>query len=93
MLDLKAIKVRCDLATPGPWKDSQDLSRHPCVVAPSMNSVIARCHGRDGREVSDAEFIAAARADIPALLAEVERLRREVDAYAHWMEKHCGGLR
>ena len=72
-LDLNAIKARANAATEGPWgvKD-------------------ARVFGDDGRTqvctlsgtrawLPDAEFIAHARTDVPALVAEVERLRGVVD--------------
>jgi hypothetical protein len=66
-VDLAAIKARADAATEGPW-------------APDRNGV----HNQRGECVAltyhankhaDAEFIAHARADVPALFAEVERLR------------------
>ena len=38
--------------------------------------------GDDLQGYFDAAFIAAARAAVPALLAEVERLRDELDDYA-----------
>ena len=68
-LDLDPIKARADAATEGPWGVED-----------------ARVFGDDGRTqvctlsgtrawLPDAEFIAHARTDIPALIAEVERLR------------------
>lgn len=79
MLDL-AIKARCEAATPGPWelKESQVA---PTYYVFGSHSHIATMNGeRDfySNTKPDAAFIAAARTDIPALIAEVERLRAEV---------------
>lgn len=72
-LDLDEIRARAAAATPGPWQArrefvvSGDLEGIPdCVVST----------GEDGpQELADAEFIAHAREDVPALYAEIERLR------------------
>ena len=73
-LDLDPIKARATAATGGPWGVED-----------------ARVFGDDGRTqvctlsgtrawLPDAEFIAHARQDIPALLAEVERIRGRIEA-------------
>jgi hypothetical protein len=81
-LDLDAIRARADAATPGPW------AKPFCTDAPGDEGWWIN-NGRVGTEEysigltmaynpraeADATFIAAARADIPALLDEVERLR------------------
>jgi hypothetical protein len=76
-LDLEAIKERAAAATPGPWLPSMNgegvwsdviagraWANMVCRVWPAMKNV-----------ESDAVFIAEARADVPALVAECERLR------------------
>lgn len=82
-IDLDAIRARAEAATAGPWEattsevtmnDSSgwrigDRSK-PMVLFARMRS-------------SDAEFIAAARSDIPTLLAEVERQRILIAALDH----------
>lgn len=66
-LDLTAIKKRIEAASAGPWTAADDgLVWATRLGDPVSGSV----------EIEDAEFIAAARTDIPALVAEVERLRR-----------------
>lgn len=80
--ELAAIKARCEAATPGPWiakrfdpyRSRAAIYQTPAAqkVNPLRWQVAAIC--REAR-AQDAEFIAHARADIPALLAEVERLR------------------
>ena len=77
-LDLAAIKARCAAATPGPWR----LSRSEEIICGDDMYLI------DGGGIapSDAEFIAAARTDVPALVAEVVRLREERDDQASLVE-------
>ena len=86
-MDVAAAKKLCDAATPGPWK--------PLVwIETDGNEWRATGPGHDdetsdeGSEPGcpdeqaaqrDAEFIAASRQLVPALLAEVERLRRFLD--------------
>jgi hypothetical protein len=62
MLDLEAIRLRCEAATPGPWRAVAGyVYRGDTSFRASM--------------AADAQFAAAARTDIPALITEVERLR------------------
>lgn len=81
MLDLAPIKTRLAAATPGPW------SAYSATCCPDMGgvrgprgSVCAHQVGRYGHPMTmeDAEFVAAARSDVKALVAEVERLRKRV---------------
>lgn len=84
-LDLDAIKARVEAATPGPWKaDGGEVSQHWSRPEPWQEvvstevSCMSYCYGGTARGVerdADAEFIAHARTDVPALVAEVERLR------------------
>ncbi|MCW2529343.1 MAG: hypothetical protein JWM76_4203, partial [Pseudonocardiales bacterium] len=83
-LDLDAIRARVDAATEGPWRRAGWCaveSEHECSNTHTCRG-IAVTNGmgpapyeqwRD-QELADAEFIAHARTDVPALLAEVERL-------------------
>lgn len=83
MLDLEAIRLRVDAATPGPWgsvpqERTHIPTRYPRPAAVTVSgSVIWECTYRQGNEQPnrDADFISNARTDVPALLAEVERLR------------------
>lgn len=73
---------RCEAATPGPWVMSYDcklLDGHwnhygtgPALEWDPMRLV------DDQQYVSDAIFIANARADLPAAVAEIRRLRSRV---------------
>ncbi|MEU7771250.1 hypothetical protein AB0C44_07980 [Micromonospora taraxaci] len=69
-LDLDAIEARATAATAGPWTTGEDgLVWPPQMGDPVSGSVW----------LPDAEFIAAARTDVPSLVAEVRRLRAELD--------------
>jgi hypothetical protein len=72
-LALAAIKARVEAASVGPW------TAHPdgLVWAPRLGDPVSA-----STEPADAEFIAAARQDVPALIAEVERLRAQLAAPA-----------
>lgn len=91
MLDLEPIKERLDEATPGPWEfhvlpqsvgitvatiHSEHGPRETCWTVELPPEI-----GGMGTE-KDAEFIAHAPDDIAALVAEVERLRGQVDELA-----------
>lgn len=66
---LAEIKAREQAATPGPWDDK--------VTAVYKDGTAIRICGNFNRFETDAFFIAHARTDIPALVAEVERLTEE----------------
>ena len=68
-VDLKAIKTRYEAATPGPWVP-EHYSLDDWEIIPVARG---QDYGICGQ--SDAEFIAHAREDIPALIVEIERLR------------------
>ena len=74
-MDLEAIKARCEAATEGPWEFA-DVAREVWVSGGNIDVV----SGEDGAYISDAdgEFIAHAREDVPALVAEVERLQKQL---------------
>ena len=75
---LQAIRARCEQATPGPW------SWAPGYVLVSARGdrilVLDYTYGPRQLTEADAEFVAHAREDVPALLEEVERLQAEVRA-------------
>lgn len=69
--ELKAIEERANAATPGPWRgfDTGVLSGPRWVVGNEES--------RQFYNLADGRFIAHAREDVPALIAEVRRLRAE----------------
>ena len=85
MLDLELIKARYEAIEPGPWEaplvDTGDAffdegyeiypplgEAGPVALVPSKGL---------------AAFVAAARMDVPALVAEVERLRAAISSFGH----------
>jgi hypothetical protein len=84
-LDLDAIRARCEVATDGPWTTEGEVARiesgEPGAWGDPVVDVVYLGHGASELHLSeeDAEFIAAARTDVPALIAEVERLRALLD--------------
>lgn len=74
-LDLDPIKAREAAATAGPWKAWIEGRDHW-----GGDTIISRFESEDdlyvhGATDADLDFIAASRSDVPALVAEVERLR------------------
>ncbi len=70
--ELEAIRERIAGATPGPWRDGPSVGQ-------AVSRVIYDRRGYLFGQIDDgqnAKFIAHARSDIEALLAEVERLRK-----------------
>lgn len=86
-IDLAAIAARADAATPGPWeRASERADIDSTVLRHGVRVVSASAHRRPRwlmyGEVfhiksmeANLEFAAHAREDVPALLAEVDRLR------------------
>jgi hypothetical protein len=81
MIDLEAIKAREAATAPGPWVPSERQS--DAIVGPGTSDFGTHdytahyggrfvCESVDGAEKA---FIINARADIPALIEEVERLK------------------
>ena len=86
-IDLKAIKARLTKATPGPWEWRIWARRHALQrrVGPKAFHVVLETQGDAEADYpcandADRDLIQHAPADIAALIAEVERLRAEVEA-------------
>ncbi|WP_313292599.1 hypothetical protein [Faecalispora jeddahensis] len=67
---LAEIKARADAATPGPWYAKQ-IGEYVGFNTPYYGFATRMA------ELNDFEFACHARTDIPALVAEVERLQNE----------------
>ena len=85
--DLDAIRARCDAATPGPWHVDgstydEDCYEHlaPYGLAGPDDRLLWSCGGGEYAhpDMATAQFIAAARTDIPALLAYIDELERDL---------------
>ncbi|MEV5957259.1 hypothetical protein AB0M11_26420 [Streptomyces sp. NPDC051987] len=78
--DLDTIEARANAATAGPWNielDYCDCSEYGCSHAPFAVGFgpFTSFENTTDRHHYDAEFVAAARTDVPALVAEIRRLR------------------
>lgn len=83
---LAAIEARANAATPGPWTIGEKFrealidGRPAGDACPIVCAAPANEQGYAWWKSGNAAFIAAAREDVPALVAEVRRLRRLLDA-------------
>lgn len=97
--ELKRLKALADAATAGPWVPkylktlyirSGEVEHHVRSTVTGVNVATIRFHSQSGeiggdQEDRDVAFIAEARAAVPALLAEVERMKAVIavkDAHA-----------
>lgn len=94
-LDLEPIKERLDEATPGPWRVWRDPD--PTKVRATAVETAWRYGDIEGDTElitdylptdADATFIAHAPDDIAALIAEVERLRGQIEGLRAIIDSH-----
>lgn len=71
---LDEIEARADAATEGPWKVDEYEALDVWSPAGLVSSA-APVKTDERKPEADAEFVAHARSDVPALVAEVRRLR------------------
>lgn len=99
MLDLDAIEARADAATKGPWR-AGTLEHEGKVWAEDAEalggpSVGERCLFNANLHyphTANRVFIAAARADVPALIAEVRRLTAENERIREACVRACSPI-
>jgi hypothetical protein len=78
--ELEAIRKRAEAATEGPWfVEGETVYSSGVLLAGAYPAMIC-----DECDETEAEFIAHARQDVPRLLAEIERLRNELDSIRFW---------
>lgn len=73
--DLDRIEAEANAATPGPWMTTPDYEDPVIYVEADIDGGMFIC-GMDSYREDDAHFIASARTNVPALVAEVRRLKR-----------------
>jgi len=84
--ELEAIAARADAATKVPWTAYHRCSGctgeddECCGIGPEITGPPNRVNKGQFERGVDASFIAAARQDVPALLAQVRYLKRRLDA-------------
>lgn len=69
--DIDRIKAYCEKAYPGPWIFSKQYKFR--FVLSSDNGIL--WSGKPDRDEDNMRFCANARTDLPAAIAEIERLR------------------
>ncbi|MFE2140250.1 hypothetical protein ACFXA3_00525 [Streptomyces sp. NPDC059456] len=74
---LAEIRARAQAATKGPWEVEDDRESLTRWVVSETGFLSANLGYVGNANQDDAKFIAAARDDIPWLLAEIDRLRKE----------------
>ena len=102
-MSLKDIRQRLEAATPGPWKAMQGdfqaeggtydaFGVDPVLVLSTVYEEVAGCYLIvEPPEEADAEFIAYARQDVPALLEYVAELEAKLDKFK-LCEDHYGPI-
>lgn len=95
-------KAKAEAATEGVWKSNdlayyQDFDGDEDLVCARTPLIVRRkdesYESHKSRAKPDAEFIAVAREAVPALIAEVERLREALEYVSlHHAEKQCQHL-
>ena len=93
--ELDAIAQRAEKATPGPWGEVAE-SGEWWLSGPDIYDDAVMSTNDTEISQADVDFIAAARTDVPALVAEVRRLRGKLEAAtasAEAAEKDANELR
>lgn len=83
-MNLTAISTQPATTTPDRWPDDE----HASIVAATLVQQPRYVDHTDRRWVENATFIAAARTDVPRLLAEITHLRALTDPSAHTRSEH-----
>lgn len=78
-IDYDALRELADRATPGPWEADTERYMGSAVAAPGGSPITWDESEGEVFTVPDAEFIAAARTALPALLDETTALRARID--------------
>lgn len=82
--ELAAIKARAEAASEGPWAHYETQMADNWVMAGGTGVLTGTAVCEPTYQRKDADFIAHSRTDIPALVAEVERLQKII-AEANWV--------
>lgn len=98
---LEEIKKRCIAATPGPWRVEYDSrpdimtdvdgggyfgEGHVATMIATVSKYGPDWHGEKWDNMDDADFIAHARTDVPALVAEIENMIGTHEAVGRLLE-------
>ena len=75
------IREREAAATPGPWRREDDRQRLERFVTNEPGTLDINMGYLGNNNQADTEFVAHSRRDIPALLAEIDRLRAQLATF------------
>lgn len=78
--ELKAIRERCEKATPGPWIDDG----YRIHLRNREGPVFFEHKHNENFGRSDGEFICRSREDIPALLTYIDELEAQLENFRIW---------
>jgi hypothetical protein len=85
--DVREIEARADAAALGPWTSWIERRDH-AAGSNFIETRTAEGRGSDiellGASTADQDFIAAARSDVPDLIAEIHRLKELVETQARF---------
>ena len=84
MIDLDEIEKRWNEATPKPWRSTCGRT---ITVIPTRDKDVHVCGVGADTIAANIDLVAAARSDVPALCAEVRRLRLQVRALENAMKE------
>jgi hypothetical protein len=92
--ELDAIEMRAKAATEGPWETqrSEWNGRERCdgiTARGGTLDIVKTDSGVYPPDFPDAEFIAHARSDVPALVEEVRQLRYDLSEARRWKATAC----
>ncbi len=85
--ELQAIRERAEKATPGPWSRVKSILCTWWTIGKIVNHI-----AKPSENEADWDFIEHARADIPALLAKIDRLEKEKCDQAQQMFEDMAAL-
>lgn len=80
--ELAEIELRAAAATPGPWRsfvEGRDHTAGSSFISTGEEGSRGEDIELTGATVADQDFIAAARQDVPRLIAEVRALKQMLD--------------
>jgi hypothetical protein len=84
--DLEEIRLRCEMATKGPWTsfvEGRDHGSGSNFIKIGEGQTRGQDMELSGATVADQDFIAHARQDVPKLLNEIKRLKSIIEREHH----------
>jgi hypothetical protein len=76
--EIDEIEARCNSSSPAPWKsfvEGRDHTSGSSFIRTGPENLAGRDIELSGATISDQDFIANSRQDVPRLIAEIRRLQ------------------